>query len=83
MIPLLKAFFHELLYSPERVRVWIRGFLTWAAAAGAQVVAYPPEVVGGWGVKDWAIRAAIAGVAGFAVMVKAGEKNVPTSPPAP
>lgn len=80
MIPLLKNFFRELLYSPERVRLWARGFLTWAATTGAQVVAYPPETVAHWGVKDWAVRMLISGVAGFAVLLKAGDKNIPTPP---
>jgi len=82
MIPLLKNFWHELMYSPERVRVWFRGFLGWAAAAGAQVVTAGPEAVMTWTAKDWTIRMLVAGVAGFALLLKAGEKNAPSAPPA-
>jgi hypothetical protein len=81
MIPLLKSFFHELLYSPEAARVWLRSGLAWIAAAGAQVVAYPPEVVATWGVKDWALRFGIAALAGGALLLKAGDKNPPKAAP--
>jgi len=81
MIPLVRKFFHDLLWSPDKAVLWIRGVLTWVAAAAGQVVAYPPEVVAAWGVKDWSIRFAVAAVAGGAVMLRAGDKNPPPPPP--
>jgi hypothetical protein len=75
MIPLIRSFVLELLYSPEAARVWFRSFLAWASGVGAQVVAAPPGEIAKWTLKDWVIRCAIAGVLGFALMLKAGEKN--------
>jgi hypothetical protein len=84
VIPLLKTFFHNLLYSPERATLWFRGIATWAATAAGLVVAYPPETITSWHFKDWALRFAIAGVGGLAVMAKAGDKNqAPPAPPTP
>lgn len=77
MIPLIRSFVHELLWSPERVRVWLRGALGWLAVTGAQVVAVPMEQVMAWRAKDWALRFLISGVAGFALLIKAGDKNRP------
>ena len=75
MIPLLRAFWRELWWSPEAARVWMRAGLGWLAAVAAQVMAYPADVVSAWGARDWAIRLAIAGVAGLALLLKAGERN--------
>ncbi len=75
MIPLLRGFIRELLYSPEAARVWLRSFLIWASTMGAQVLATPLAELSAWSIKQWAIRCAVSGVAGFALMLKAGEKN--------
>lgn len=81
MIPLIQKFVHELLYSPEAARVWLRGFLGWASMTLAQVVAAGPDVVAHWTLKDWALRIVVSGIAGFALLVKAGEKNAAPQPP--
>jgi hypothetical protein len=86
MITLFRTFFHELLYSPERARVLFRSFLTWGATMAAQVIAVPTAELATWTLKQWATRLLVAGVAGFALMLKAGEKNptgglTPLEPP--
>lgn len=81
MIPLIRSFAHELLYSPEAARVWLRSFLAWVATVGGQVVAAGPEQIAHWTVKDWALRFGIAAVAAGALLVKAGQKNVPEPKP--
>jgi hypothetical protein len=85
MIPILKKFIHDLLYSPERATLWFRGIATWLATAAGLVVAYPPETIANWHFKDWVLRFVIAAIGGLAVMAKAGEKNqaAPSAPPAP
>lgn len=75
MIPLIRSFVHELLWSPERARVWLRALLGWGATAAAQVVAAPASEVAAWTAKDWAVRLGIAGILGFALLLKAGDKN--------
>lgn len=78
MIPLLRrlaAGLKDLLWNEAKARAWARAFLLWASTAAATVVAYPIEVVVTWGLRDWAIRLAIAGVAGLAGLVVAGQRN--------
>lgn len=75
MIKLLRSVVVDLLWNEQKARIWLRGALLWAATAAAQVVAYPPEVVSTWGLKDWASRFAIAGAAGFAGLLAAGQRN--------
>ena len=75
MIPIIKTFLSELLWSPERARLWARGFLAWAAAVAAQLVTSTPEQILAWTARQWAVHLAVAGLAGLAVMVKAGEQN--------
>lgn len=75
MIKLIGRFVKDLLWNEQKAKTWLRAFLLWAATAGAQVVAYPPEVVAAWGLKDWAIRFAIAGAAGLAGLVAVGQRN--------
>jgi hypothetical protein len=80
MIPLLGAFFYDLLWSPERARLWLRSFLGVAFGAAAQAVAVPPEQVAAWTARDWAVRLGVALILGVALSVKAGDKN-PAAPP--
>jgi hypothetical protein len=75
MIPLLKRFFHDLLYSPERATLWFRGVTTWIGVSAGLVVAYPPETIINWKFKDWAMRFVIAGVTAVPMMKKAGDRN--------
>ena len=82
MWPIVKRFAYDLIYSPERARLWFRGVATWVATSAGLVVAYPPEVITAWRLRDWALRFLIAGVSGLAVMAKAGDRN-PTSTPNP
>ncbi len=81
MIPVLARFFHDLFYSAERATLWFRGVCTWIGVAAGLVVAYPPEVISAWNLRDWALRFAIAGVTAIPMMKKAGDKN-PATPPA-
>lgn len=79
MIPLISSFFRELLYSPERARVWLRSSLAVVFGALAQVVATPAEQLALWSTRDWSLRIGIALILGFALSLKAGEKNPPPS----
>jgi hypothetical protein len=75
VIPVIKRFFHDLLYSPERATLWFRGIFTWLGVSAGLLVAYPPETIAAWHLKDWALRFVIAGVTAIPVMKKAGDKN--------
>lgn len=75
MIPAFRRFVNDLLFNEQKARIWLRGFLLWAATVGGQVVAYPPEVVATWGVKDWALRFGIAALAGLAGLLAVGQRN--------
>jgi hypothetical protein len=83
MIPLLKQFFHDLFYSPEKVTLWARsltGFLFGLLATVMASVAGPdglPDLdkLKGWGWKGWLARCAVAAVLSVALGFKAGEKN--------
>ncbi len=77
MIPLLKSFVHDLLYSEERVTLWARGFLTWLGLVGALVVAKGEAALTDW--RTWGVAA----IGGAAVLFKAGDKNKPLAPPNP
>lgn len=80
MIPAIKRFFHDLLYSESRFRLWFRGFLMWAATLAAQIALTPQAELVAWTFRGWAIRLIISGVAGAAMFVSAGEMNKKDSP---
>ena len=70
MIPMLKQFFHDLLWSPERATLWIRGSIMLVSQVLAVLTTrsdlpVPPE---------WAPWISTIGLV-IAVLVKAGEKN--------
>lgn len=75
MIPLIRQFFHDLLWSKERVTLWFRSSLGFVFGALAQVVAVPVEVILAWTPREWATRAGIALILAAAFATKAGEKN--------
>lgn len=78
MIPLfrrLRAGLKDLLWNEAKARTWARAFLLWAATAAGQVLVTPPEVLVTWKAKDWAIRFAVAGAAGVAGLISAGQRN--------
>lgn len=79
MIPAIKTFVHDLLWSEERFRLWARGFLLWAGMMAAQVSLTPTAEFVTWGFKAWAIRLLIAAAVGSAGFIKAGDKNVVSS----
>jgi hypothetical protein len=74
MIPLFREFLHNLLYSEEKVTLWLRslwfGGMTAVSAATAQgVLPVAPK---------WAWVPAVA--SSLALLAKAGDKNKPPTP---
>lgn len=61
----------------DRMKVarYSRGVLLWAATATMQVLAVGMETALTWTAKQWAARLFVAGLAGAAGLVTAGEKN--------
>jgi len=52
-----------------------RGFLLWAATTVGLVLAAGIDAALTWSPKQWAARLAVAGLAGGAGLITAGEKN--------
>lgn len=82
MIPAFKEWVHDLLWSPERFRLWSRGFLGWSATIATQIALTPTAELVTWGAKAWAIRLLIAAAAGGALLIPAGQRNPPAPPTA-
>jgi hypothetical protein len=70
MIPLVKQFFRDLLFSPERVTLWARGFLGWAGTVIGIVAAQGTAAMWTW--KPWVAGALV----GAGMLFKAGDKNL-------
>ena len=54
MIPLIKSYLHDLLYSPERAKLMLRSGATFAALMGVQLVMVPVDQMLAWTAKEWA-----------------------------
>ena len=69
MIPLIRQFFHDLLWSPERMTLWLRGawFAIWQAmgVAIAQNALPIPAKYAPW----------VAMISAAALLAKAGDRN--------
>ncbi len=74
MVPLIKHLVHALLFDELAVRRWSRGFLLWLATIAGQVVV-DPEAALEWTGKEWALRLAVAALAGSAGLINLGERN--------
>ena len=81
MIPLLKQFWHDLAYSPEKATLWARSLLMALAGGGlafagdlAQLGFSPPAVQ--------RVKVASVVAAFLASAMKAGDKN-PSAPSSP
>ena len=70
MIPLIKEFLHNLLYSRERATLWLRG--TWFTAWQLVSVLATQGMLGP--IQKWA--PVISAVSGLALFAKAGDRNV-------
>jgi hypothetical protein len=81
VITLLGKLWTKMLYDEMAAARWWRGFLLWFAGMALSILAFPVEVVQTWGPRDWAYRAAVAGVMGAAGMITAGQKNEPKASP--
>lgn len=75
MIPLIRKFFHAILFDELAARRWIVGFIVWSGSVGTNVLAYPWDDVKTWGVGEWGYRLAAAAALSVGVMVATGQKN--------
>jgi hypothetical protein len=61
---LLRQNWHELMYDPARARIWLRGFVLWLGAVGAEMFGAGIDHVTNWTLREWLVRFVIAGFIG-------------------
>ena len=69
MIPLFKELWHDLMWSPERLRLWARGAVFTLGQVGSIMAANSDlPIPSSWA--PW-----ISALSGLALLIKAGDKN--------
>ena len=89
MIPFFRRLFRAFFWNPDSFQASLRSLITFVAASAATVMASASdatgqvnlEVLGAWGWKEWGMRLGVGAVMGYALRLRAGDKN-PAPPPA-
>ncbi len=89
MFPLILRILRSFFWDPASAQASLRSLLTFIAATAATVIASVSDAGGdinydvlrAWTWKQWAMRIGIGAVMGYALRLKAGDKNPAPAPP--
>lgn len=83
MIPFFRRLFRAFFWNPDSFEASMRSLLTFVGASAATVIASASDATGAvnfdvlraWGWKEWGLRIGVGALMGYALRLRAGDKN--------